>query len=63
MRSLVQSPAWPILFLRIDGSHCNRIHSFPTAVHCFDSGYVGKQPVAWEEYCVALVKRTSGMHG
>ena len=22
------------------------------AVHCFDNGYVGKQPVAWKEYCV-----------
>ena len=22
------------------------------AVHCFDDGYVGKQPVAWKEYCV-----------
>ena len=19
--------------------------------HCFDDGYVGKKPVAWEEYC------------
>ena len=39
-------------------------HSFPglmivittgfiplTAVHCFDNGYVGKQPAAWKEYC------------
>ena len=23
-----------------------------TAVCCFDNGYVGKQPVAWKEYCV-----------
>ena len=23
-----------------------------TAVRCFDSCYVGKQPVAWKEYCV-----------
>ena len=22
-----------------------------TTVPCFDSGYVGKQPVAWKEYC------------
>ena len=22
------------------------------AVRCFDNGYVGKQPVAWKEYCV-----------
>ena len=20
-------------------------------VHCFNNGYVGKQPVAWKEYC------------
>ena len=25
---------------------------FPlAAVQCFDDGYVGKQPVAWKEYC------------
>ena len=22
-----------------------------SADHCFDDGYVGKQPVAWKEYC------------
>ena len=22
------------------------------AVRCFNNGYVGKQPVAWKEYCV-----------
>ena len=38
-------------FPRIDDSHCDRIHSSLTAVRCFDSGYVGKQPVAWKEYC------------
>ena len=27
------------------------IHSSLTAVRCFDKGYVGKQPVAWKEYC------------
>ena len=27
------------------------IHSSHTAVHCFDNGYVGKQSVAWKEYC------------
>ena len=36
---------------RIDDSHCDRIHSSLTAVHCFDNGFVGKQPVAWKEYC------------
>ena len=50
-RSLVRSPAWPISFPRIDDSHCDRIHSSFTAVRCFDNGYVGKQPVAWKEYC------------
>ena len=27
------------------------IHSPLTAVRCFDNGYVGKQPLAWKEYC------------
>ena len=43
-------PARPIFFPKIENSHCTRIHSSLTAVRCFDSGYVGKQPVAWEEY-------------
>ena len=29
----------------------DRIHSSLTTVHCFDNGYVGKQPVSWKEYC------------
>ena len=49
------------IFLRTDDIHCIRIHSSLTAVHCFDNGYVGKQPVAWKEYCTA--KRTPGKHG
>ena len=32
-------------------SHCDRIRSSLTAVHSFDNGYVGNQPVAWKEYC------------
>ena len=44
-------PSEPVLFPRIGDSHCDRIHSSLTAVHCFDDGYVGKQPVSWEEYC------------
>ena len=36
----------------IDDSHCNMIHSSLTAVHCFDSDDMGKQPVGWKEYCV-----------
>ena len=35
----------------IDSSHCDTFHSAFTAVHCFDNGYVGKQPVGWKEYC------------
>ena len=27
------------------------IHSSLAAVCCFDSGYLGKQPVAWKKYC------------
>ena len=41
----------PIIFPSIDDSHFDRIHSSLTTVRCFDNGYVGKQPVAWEEYC------------
>ena len=36
-----------------------------TAVCCFDNGYVGKQPVAWKEYCVELqesMDRSTGHH-
>ena len=44
--------ARPIFFPRIDDSHCDRIHSCLTAVRCFDNNYLGKQPVAWIEYCV-----------
>ena len=50
-RSLVRSPARPKFFPTTDDSHCDWIHSSLTAVHCFDNGYVGKQPVAWKEYC------------
>ena len=32
-------------FLRIDDSHCDRIHSTFITDHCFDDNYVGKQPV------------------
>ena len=35
----------------IDDSHCDRIPTSLTAVHYFYDGYVGKKPVAWEEYC------------
>ena len=42
------SPARPIFFSGIDDSHCDRIHSSLTTVHCFDDGYVGKQPMAWK---------------
>ena len=45
-------PARPIFIPRIDDSHFDRIYSSLTAVRSFDNGYVGKQPVAWKEYCV-----------
>ena len=48
MRSLAQ----PIFFQRIEDSHCNRIYSSFRAVHCFDNGYVVKEPVALKENCV-----------
>ena len=51
LKKEVRSPAWPLFFSRIDDSHCDRIHSSLTAVRCFDNGYVGKQPIAWKEYC------------
>ena len=50
-RSLVRSLTQPILFPVIDDSHCNRIHSTLIFVRNFDNGYVGKQPLAWKEYC------------
>ena len=43
--------ARPIFFSRIDDTHYDRIHSSLTPVQCFED-YVGKQPVAWKEYCV-----------
>ena len=41
-----------VFFPRIDDSHCDNIHSRLNAVHCFDNGSVGKQPVACKEYCL-----------
>ena len=58
--SLICSPAWPIFFPRIDDSHCDRIHSYLTAVHCFENGYKGKRPVAWKEYCVEYLLKELG---
>ena len=46
---LFKPPARPIFFPRIGDSHCDMIHS--SRCHCFDDGYVGKQPIAWKEYC------------
>ena len=45
-------PARPIFFPRIDDIYCDRIYSSLTTVRSFDNGYVGKQPVAWKDYCV-----------
>ena len=42
---MVRSTAWPLFLPGIDDSHCDRIHSFNTAVHFFfffDDGYVEK---------------------
>ena len=36
---------------RTDDSHSDRIHSALTTVRFLYSRYVGKQPVAWKEYC------------
>ena len=36
---------------RVMMSHCDRTHSSPATARCFDSGYVGKEPVVWTEYC------------
>ena len=35
----------------IDDIHRNRIHFSLTAINCFNNADVGKQPVAWKEYC------------
>ena len=54
----VRSPVRPIFFPRM--SHCDRIYSSFTADHCFDDGYVRKQPVALKEYCAE--SPSSGLH-
>ena len=41
----------PIFFPRIDDSHCDRIHSLSPLSTVSTIGYVGKQLVAWKEYC------------
>ena len=45
------------------GSFRDRIHSPLTAVCCFDNGYVGKQPVAWKEYCSDYWLKELKKHG
>ena len=42
--AVAQLGQYPIPVLMIN-SHSDRIHSSLSAVHCFDSGYVGNQPV------------------
>ena len=55
--------ARPIFFLRIDDSHCDRIHSSLTVVNCFDNGLIGKAASGLEiTLCGVLVKRTSEKH-
>ena len=46
-----KAAARPIISPRIDDGHCVRNRPSLTAVHCFDDGYVVKQPVAWEVRC------------
>ena len=48
-RLLVRSQARPIFFSKMDDSHCDRIHSLLNVVHCFENGYVEKQPLAWNK--------------
>ena len=55
---MIRFLARPIFFLRIDDSHFDRIRSSLTTVCCFENGYVGKQPVAWKEYCVKYWLKT-----
>ena len=37
-------------FPMTDSSHCDMIHSSPTAVDFFDNDYAKKQQVAWKEF-------------
>ena len=46
-----EPPARQIFSLRNDDSHCDSIHSSLNAVHCFDNGYLEKQPVACKVCC------------
>ena len=63
-RSLVRSSAGPMLFPRVDDSHCDRIHTSLTAVCCLENGYVWKAASGLERImCVVLVKRSPGKHG
>ena len=55
--------AWPAFFPWIDDNHCDRIHSTLTTVHCFDNGYVGKQPWLGRILYGLLVKRTPEKYG
>ena len=48
--SLVQALTRQIFSLKTNDS-LNVTWSSLTAVQCFDDGYMGKQQVAWEEYC------------
>ena len=57
-----EPPAWPIFFLRIGESHCNRNHFSHHCPYFFSNSYVGQQPVAWKEHC-AEYWSTPGKHG
>ena len=59
-RPLVRSLSRQIFFPS-DDSHCDRIHSSLTAVLCCHSGYEGKQPAAWKEYCAEMRALTAAI--
>ena len=50
-RSLVRTPGSADILSELMKFIERQIHSSPNAVHCFEYGYVGKLPVAWEEHC------------
>ena len=57
--STFRSPARQIFSPRFDDSHCVRIYSSFTVVHCFKAGHVGKQSVALKETPRSIDRCTS----
>ena len=56
---MVQTPARPIFFPRIDDSHCDRIYSSLNTVRCFDNGYVGKHQWLGKNIVRSTVQKNS----